>query len=103
MKISDEFKEFLTSICKQRRKLMRINASKVNPQQADVVCVKIETWLQAHPQATMRGLATFFLNHQEEIYFITPSRFRDDVREKKFWHLLKESKSIVSSQLKIAI
>lgn len=98
-----EIKDFLKTICRQRRMVMRLGRSRINPQQADVVCVKVETWLAAFPDATTRGLATFFLNHSQEIYLITPSRFKDDVREKQFWHLLNECKDVVNCQLKIAI
>jgi hypothetical protein len=99
----NEIREFLESICRQRRQVMRLNRSRINPQQSDIIINKIETWLAAHPDATLRGLAMFYFNHSQEIHFITPTRFADDAREKQFWHLLHECKDIISSQLKIAV
>lgn len=83
-----EIREYLLSICKQRKLLNRKGFSKRAPSTSDEFVLVIERWLHTYPGASTRGMATFFMNNRDKIQFIIPSPRQNTVQHQKFWEIL---------------
>ena len=93
---AQEIREYLLSICRQRKRLNRYGFCKRKPQLTDEFVFVLETWLNSYPEASLKGMATFFLRHEDKIYFIIPTPRQNTAQHNKFFEIQKFCKAFIT-------
>ena len=93
-----EIRRYLLSICRQRKRLNRYGFSRRSRQLSDDFVFSLEKWLHAFPNASTKGVATFFLSNQDKIYYIIPTPKQNTSLHRRFFEILEFSKEYLASQ-----
>ena len=68
-----DYRNYILSLCRVRRKLIISGKSNKNDYRCNEIIRKLEAWIFAYPNASLKGYASFFMKNGTDILYLIAS------------------------------